>query len=82
MTFEVIREISILVCTGDHSASIDSGVGASVSKSMDESGPGDETPPSVVQKRVSFPGPPPLLPKARSLDLHRDMHDDHDMVFP
>ncbi len=56
---------------------------------MDESGPGDETPPvlnsqqqpTVVQKRVISPisGTPPLLPKSRSLDIHHD--DDHEMVL-
>ncbi|XP_021943878.1 broad-complex core protein isoforms 1/2/3/4/5 isoform X1 [Folsomia candida] len=60
---------------GDHSTSVDSGVGASVSKSIDESSPPDETPPTVLHKRVSIPAPPPLLPKSRSLDLHRDDHE-------
>jgi hypothetical protein len=67
-------------CVGqDHTFSVDSGVGASVSRSMDE-GPMDES--SVVHKRTSLPAPPPLLPKSRSLDhAHpRDKHQDSDMV--
>jgi len=69
--------------TGDHSTSIDSGVGASVNRSIDEgpSGPSEEL--SVVQKRpLSLPAPPPLLPKSRSLDhnLSRDSQEDSEMV--
>lgn len=73
-----------IIISGDHSSSVDSGVGASVSRSIDEGPCGSsEEVVNVAQKRPSsLPAPPPLLPKSRSLDhnLSRDSHGDSEMV--